>query len=83
MSDIYGIRDISKKPSLLKIDPHGSFIVEDKKSHKKLGVYMGMALAEEFMAYMEKKRLLDAAKKIRSDAEKAYESMEGSIDDGL
>jgi hypothetical protein len=46
-------------------------------------MYIGAALAEEFMAYMEKKHLLDAAKKIRSDALKAYESMEGSIDDGL
>ena len=83
MSDIYGIREISKKPSLLKIDPGASFIIEDKKSHKKLGVYMGMELAEEFMAYLRKKDLIEAAHRIQSHAKEEHKEIEGTIGDGL
>ena len=79
----YGARDISRNPSLLRIGKDEDFIVEDKKSHKKLGVYIGMGLAEEFFAYKKKKALLDAAKKIKKNAITEYESMEGSLSDEL
>ena len=83
MSISYGARDISRNPSLLRIDESDEFIIEDKKSHKKLGVYIGMKLAEEFFAYKKKKALLDAANKIKESANSEYKSMEGTLDDGL
>ena len=83
MSLSYGARDISRNPSLLRIGEHENFIVEDKKSHKKLGVYMGMGLAEEFFAYKKKKMLLEAAQKISDSSMVEYESMEESLGDGL
>ena len=39
MEAIYGARDIVRNPSLLWIDSQDSFIVEDKKAHKRLGIY--------------------------------------------
>lgn len=83
MSISYGARDISRNPSLLRIAENDEFIIEDKKSHKKLGVYIGMKLAEEFFAYKKKKALLDAANKIKESANSEYKSMEGTLDDGL
>jgi len=83
MSISYGARDITRNPSLLRIGEHEDFLIEDKKSHKKLGVYMGMGLAEEFFAYKKKKALLDAAHKIQQSAIAEYESMEGTLSDGL
>ena len=83
MSISYGARDISRNPSLLRIGENDEFIIEDKKSHKKLGVYIGMKLAEEFFAYKKKKALLDAAHKIAQSANSEYKSMEGTLDDGL
>lgn len=41
------------------------FIVEDKKAHKRLGIYLGVALAEEFFAYKKREKLLNAARKIK------------------
>ncbi len=41
MTTVYGVRDIIRNSSLLRIKPNDSFIVEDKKSHKTLGVYLG------------------------------------------
>jgi len=79
----YGARDISRNPSLLRIGEYEAFLIEDKKSHKKLGVYIGMGLAEEFFAYKKKKALLDAAKKIKQSAKSEYHSMEGTLNDGL
>jgi len=79
----YGARDISRNPSLLRIGENDDFIIEDKKSHKKLGVYMGMTLAEEFFAYKKKKALLDAANKIKQNAKAEYDSMEETLSDGL
>ena len=83
MSISYGARDISRNPSLLRIGANDDFTIEDKKSHKKLGVYIGMNLAEEFFAYKKKKELLDAAYKIKQSAKAEYDSMEGTLNDGL
>jgi hypothetical protein len=83
MSISYGARDITRNPSLLRIGKDDEFIVEDKKSHKKLGVYIGMNLAEEFFAYKKKKTLLDAANKIKQSAKLEYDNMEGTLNDGL
>jgi len=83
MSISYGARDISRNPSLLRIGANDEFIIEDKKSHKKLGLYIGMDLAEEFFAYKKKKELLDAANKIKESAKSEYDSMEGTLNDGL
>ena len=83
MSISYGARDITRNPSLLRIGKDDEFVIEDKKSHKKLGVYIGMNLAEEFFAYKKKKNLLDAAMKIKQSAKVEYESMEGTLGDGL
>ena len=83
MSISYGARDISRNPSLLRIGKDEEFTIEDKKSHKKLGVYIGMNLAEEFFAYKKKKELLDAANKIKESAKSEYDNMEGTLNDGL
>ena len=83
MSDIFGARDIVRNPSLLKIDPDESFIVEDKKAHKQLGIYLGTNLAREFFEYQKRKALLDSARKIKENASKENELLEGSINDGL
>ena len=83
MSVSYGARDISRNPSLLRIADNENFIIEDKKSHKQLGVYMGMKLAKEFFEYKKKKALLDAAHKIKKSADKEYNALEGTVDDGL
>ena len=47
MNEIFGAREIIGNPSFLKIDPENSFIVEDKKAHNRLGVYLGANLAQE------------------------------------
>jgi len=83
MPDTYGARDIVRNPSLLRIDPKESFIVEDKKAHKRLGIYLGVDLAEEFFAYRKKSRLLKAAEKIKQAAITENEILEGALDDGL
>lgn len=51
---IYEARDILRNPSLLKIKTNDSFIVEDKRAHNHLGVYLGLDLAKEFFEYREK-----------------------------
>jgi len=83
MAATYGARDIVRNPSLLKIGADESFIVEDKKAHKRLGVYLGVKLAEEFFAYKKREKLLNAARKIKESASEEYRELEGSIDDGL
>jgi len=80
---VYGVRDIVRNPSLLRIDSSDSFIVEDKKAHKRLGIYLGIDLAEEFFAYKKREKLLKSAKKIKDSASEEYEFLEGSVDDGL
>ncbi len=83
MEKVYGTREIVRNPSLLRIEPTESIIIEDKKSHKKLGVYLGVELAEEFFAYKEKQKLLKAAKKIKHSAKEESETLEASLDDEL
>jgi 1-acyl-sn-glycerol-3-phosphate acyltransferase len=62
MTTIYGSREIVRNPSLLRIDENESFIVEDKKAHKRLGVYLGLKLANDFFNYNKKQELLKSAK---------------------
>lgn len=83
MNEIYGARDIVRNPSLLRIDADDSFIVEDKKAHKRLGLYLGIELAEEFFAYKKRKKLINAAKKIKENASKEHTLLEGTITDGI
>jgi len=83
MTMIYGSREIVRNPSLLRIDASESFVVEDKKAHKTLGVYLGVDLADAFFTYMKKQELLASAKKIKSHAKKELEFLEGTTDDGL
>ena len=45
MNKVYGTRDILRNPSLLRIAPDENIIIEDKKAHKRLGVYLGVDLA--------------------------------------
>ncbi|SFZ97763.1 hypothetical protein MNB_SV-5-133 [hydrothermal vent metagenome] len=83
MNVVYGARDIVRNPSLLRIDSNESFIVEDKKAHKRLGIYLGVDLAEEFFSYKKKDKLLNAAKKIKENAIKENLLLDESVDDGL
>jgi len=83
MSGVYGARDIVRNPSLLRIDPNDSFIVEDKKAHKKLGIYLGIEVAEKFFEYKKKEALLSSARKIKESASKEMKDLEGTLNDGL
>jgi len=83
MNEIYGARDLVRNPSLLRIDPDDSFIVEDKKAHKRLGIYLGANLAQEFFDYKKREELLNSAKKIKENALKENMQLEGTVDDGL
>jgi len=83
MSKSYGTREILRNPSLLRIEPNESIIIEDKKSHKKLGVYLGTELAEEFFAYRKKYQLLKSAQKIKDSANHQSQELEGTLADGL
>ena len=79
----YGTREIVRNPSILRVAENESIIIEDKKAHKRLGVYIGNALADEFFAYLEKQKLLKSAKKIKKSAKNEYEILEGTISDGV
>lgn len=83
VSKHYGARDIVRNPSLLHIDPDETVVIEDKKSHKMLGLYIGVDLAKEFERYRRKRRLLDAANKIKHSALDEAKSLETTLDDGL
>jgi len=83
MNEIFGAREIVRNPSLLRIDPDDSFIVEDKKAHKRLGIYLGTNLAQEFFEYKKREALLKAAKKIKENSLKENMLLEGTVDDGL
>lgn len=83
MNTIYGARDIVRNPSLLRIDANDSYIIEDKKAHKRLGIYLGVELAEKFFEYTKKQELLESAKKINESALKENELLDGSITDEL
>ena len=79
----YGARDIARNPKLLKIAPDESVVIEDKRSHTMLGLYLGPKLAEEFLAYRKKEALLASAQKIKKSAKAENEPLESSLDDGL
>ena len=83
MSKSYGTREILRNPSLLRIDPSESIIIEDKKSHKQLGVYIGTELAEEFFAYRKKYKLLKSAQMIKDSANSESQKLEGTLADGV
>ena len=83
MDKVYGTREIVRNPRLLRIDPNESFTVEDKKAHKKLGIYLGTELAKEFFEYKEKQKLLQSAKKIKTSAKYENTLLEASLDDEL
>lgn len=83
MTVVYGSREIVRNPSLLRIDENESFIVEDKKAHKTLGVYLGVNLAKEFFKYSKKKELLKAAIKIKENAKYELEMLSGADADGV
>lgn len=83
MTTVYGARDITRNPALLRIEENDSFIVEDKKAHKTLGVYLGTKLAEEFFNYVKKQELLKSAQKIKNSATLEFEELEGTLNDGI
>lgn len=83
MTMTYGTRDIVRNPSLLRIESTESFIVEDKKAHKRLGVYLGVDLAQEFFDYIHKQKLLKSAMKIKESARHENSLLDESSDDGL
>lgn len=83
MTQIVGTRDILRNPSLLKIGPSETLVVEDKKAHRMLGMYIGTDVANEFLEYQTKAKLLASAKKIAQSAKKEYSELEDSADDGL
>ena len=83
MTQSVGARDILRNPSLLRIAPTDTLVVEDKKSHKMLGLYIGVDTAKEFLAYQERVKLLNSAKKIAASAKKEYKELESAVDDGI
>ncbi|HRF57650.1 MAG TPA: hypothetical protein PLV58_09665 [Campylobacterales bacterium] len=83
MTQTVGARELLRNPSLLRIAPSDTIIVEDKKRHKTLGMYIGVEVAEEFMEYQKRAKMLLCAKKIAASSKKEYDLLEGSIDDGL
>jgi len=56
---------------------------EDKRERKVLGLYVGSALADEFLNYIEKKRLMQSARKIKDSSIEENLLLEGTIDDEL
>jgi len=83
MMHTYGARELSRNPSLFRIDPEGVFAVEDKRAHRRLGLYLGADVADEFLAYRRRTQMLAAAEKIRESAVREYEELEATLDDGL
>jgi len=83
MSAVYGARDIVRNPKLLRIDANDSYIIEDKKAHKRLGIYLGVELADKFFDYQKKQELLESAKKIKESANKENELLDGTLSDEL
>ncbi len=75
--------EILRNPSLLTIDPNDTLIIEDKRSHKMLGLYLGTELAEVFLAYRRKAKMLESARKVAASAKAEYETLEDTVDDGL
>jgi hypothetical protein len=51
MTQIIGARELLRNPSLLRIAPNDTMVVEDKRSHTVLGMYIGAEIAEEFIRF--------------------------------
>ena len=83
MTQIMGSREIVRNPSLLRIAPTDVIVIEDKRAHKMLGMYIGVDLAEAFIRFQNKEKLLASAKKIASSSKEEYEFLEGTVSDGL
>ena len=79
----YSVRDIARRPSLLRIAPDEMVFIEDRKLHKMLGLYIGSDLAKEFADFLRHKKLIAAAEKIKASASRENEAFEGTLDDGL
>ncbi|MRI82809.1 MAG: hypothetical protein C6I00_00115 [Nitratiruptor sp.] len=77
----FSVREIARHPSLLKIEPWDMILIEDRKVHKILGLYIGAALAQEFELFLQRKRLLEAAQKIKESAKREYAKLEGHGDE--
>ncbi|MRJ03414.1 MAG: hypothetical protein GXO19_07555 [Epsilonproteobacteria bacterium] len=77
----FSVREIARHPSILKIDPWESILIEDRKLHKILGLYIGSELAKEFELFLQRKRLLDAAQRIKEAAKREYKKLEGCSHD--
>ena len=73
----YGIREIVRNPALLKIAPDEVFIIEDKRTHTMMGLYLGPHKANEFLKAEEKEKMLASAMKIK-ESSKALSSTVGS-----
>jgi len=83
MYKVCSIRDIVRNPAILKIDGSDIIEIEDKRAKKIVGFYIGKALGEEFIRFLEKKRMLESAKRIKECSLKEYKELEGSIEGGL
>ncbi len=83
MTEVYGSREIVRNPSLLRIKEDESFIIEDKKAHKTLGIYLGVKLANDFFRYNKKMELLASAKKIKENAKNELSLLDGVSADGI
>jgi len=83
MTEVYGSREIVRNPSLLRIKENESFIVEDKKAHKTLGIYLGVKLANDFFKYTKKQELLKSAKMIKENSKNELSLLDGVLDDGI
>lgn len=83
MTQVIGARELLRNPSLLRIAPNDTMVIEDKRSHTVLGMYIGAEIAEDFLRFQQKEKLLKSAQKIAASSKEEYEEMEGTIDDGL
>jgi hypothetical protein len=83
MGKTYGVRDIARNPSILKIGSQEIVEITDKRANKLLGIYIGEGLAKDFVAFLEKKSMLESAKKIKELSKKEYSELEGTLSDGL
>lgn len=83
MTQVIGARELLRNPSLLRIAPNETMVIKDKRSHTVLGMYIGAEIAEEFIRFQQKEKLLKSAQKIAASAQEEYEFLDGTIDDGL
>ncbi len=79
----FGTREIVRNPSILRIEKESYIKIEDKKQKKFLGLYIGEKLADEFLDYLKKKKIVESAKKIKQNSLNEYLLLEDAIDDGI